>query len=29
MNLIERIDEVRARWNVLDHPFFSVGSAVT
>ena len=22
MNLIERIDEVRARWNVLDHPFY-------
>jgi pyrroloquinoline-quinone synthase len=22
MNLIERIDEARARWNVLDHPFY-------
>jgi pyrroloquinoline-quinone synthase len=22
MNLIERIDEVRQRWNVLDHPFY-------
>ena len=22
MNLIERNDEVRARWNVLDHPFY-------
>jgi pyrroloquinoline-quinone synthase len=22
MNLIERIDEVRTRWNVLDHPFY-------
>ena len=22
MNLIERIDETRARWNVLDHPFY-------
>jgi pyrroloquinoline-quinone synthase len=22
MSLIERIDEVRARWNVLDHPFY-------
>ena len=22
MNLIERIDEVRARWNVLNHPFY-------
>jgi pyrroloquinoline-quinone synthase len=22
MNVIERIDEVRARWNVLDHPFY-------
>ena len=22
MNLIERIDESRARWNVLDHPFY-------
>ena len=23
MNLIERIDESRARWNVLDHPFYA------
>jgi pyrroloquinoline-quinone synthase len=23
MNLIERIDEARARWNVLDHPFYA------
>ena len=23
MNLIEQIDEVRARWNVLDHPFYA------
>ena len=22
MNLIERIDEARVRWNVLDHPFY-------
>src|SRR3989442_1481749 len=22
MNLIERIDEARTRWNVLDHPFY-------
>jgi pyrroloquinoline-quinone synthase len=22
MNVIERIDEARARWNVLDHPFY-------
>jgi pyrroloquinoline-quinone synthase len=22
MNLIDRIDEARARWNVLDHPFY-------
>ena len=22
MNLIQRIDEARARWNVLDHPFY-------
>jgi pyrroloquinoline-quinone synthase len=22
MNLIERIDEARSRWNVLDHPFY-------
>src|SRR2546421_381461 len=22
MNLIERLDAVRARWNVLDHPFY-------
>jgi pyrroloquinoline-quinone synthase len=22
MNLIDRIDETRARWNVLDHPFY-------
>ena len=22
MNLIERIDEARARWNLLDHPFY-------
>jgi pyrroloquinoline-quinone synthase len=22
MNLIERIDETRARWNILDHPFY-------
>jgi pyrroloquinoline-quinone synthase len=22
MNLIERIDEAKARWNVLDHPFY-------
>jgi pyrroloquinoline-quinone synthase len=22
MNLIERIDEARAKWNVLDHPFY-------
>jgi pyrroloquinoline-quinone synthase len=22
MNLIERIDEARARWNILDHPFY-------
>jgi probable phosphoglycerate mutase len=29
MNLIERIDEARARWNVLDHPFISAGSAAT
>jgi pyrroloquinoline-quinone synthase len=23
MNLIERIDEARARWNVLEHPFYA------
>jgi pyrroloquinoline quinone (PQQ) biosynthesis protein C len=23
MNVIERIDEARARWNVLDHPFYA------
>jgi len=23
MNLIERIDEARARWNVLEHPFYT------
>jgi pyrroloquinoline-quinone synthase len=23
MNLIERIDEARSRWNVLDHPFYA------
>jgi pyrroloquinoline-quinone synthase len=23
MNLIERIDEVRSRWNVLEHPFYA------
>ncbi|TML90783.1 MAG: hypothetical protein E6G09_00125 [Actinobacteria bacterium] len=22
MNLIQRIDEARTRWNVLDHPFY-------
>src|SRR5437588_662326 len=23
MNVIERIDEARARWNVLEHPFYA------